>query len=94
MSGSLVVHGALLAALLLPFGGNAHRKTEQGNRHYVEEALTIWEPRIDNIEVKTEADADLGRIVFTIHYRIRSSNTFYNLVYPFYLIEAGSEAGS
>ena len=23
-----------------------------------------------------------------IHYRVRATNTFYNLVYPFYLLEA------
>jgi hypothetical protein len=23
-----------------------------------------------------------------VHYRVRATNTFYNLVYPFYLLEA------
>jgi len=68
--------------------------TESLARHYVEEALTTWEPRIDQIEVTSEADRPMGRIVFDIGYRIRSSNTFYNLVYPFYLLEADPEAGS
>jgi len=28
----------LVAAVLLPFGGGAHRRTEEGNRHYLNEA--------------------------------------------------------
>lgn len=61
-------------------------------KHYVEEALTRWEPRIDQVEVKVEADPPMGRLLIEIEYRIRSSNTFYNLVYPFYLLEAEVEA--
>jgi phage baseplate assembly protein W len=57
-------------------------------RHYVEEALTVWEPRIDHVEVTVSADRPAGRLLIEIRYRIRSSNTFYNLVYPFYLLEA------
>jgi uncharacterized protein len=56
-------------------------------RHRVEEALITWEPRIDNIGVDVRAEPQLGRLMIDIHYRIRSSNTFYNLVYPFYLLE-------
>ena len=29
-----------------------------------------------------------GRILIDIQYRVRATNTFYNLVYPFYLLEA------
>lgn len=56
-------------------------------RHRVEEALTIWEPRIDNIFVQATADQLLGRLMIDIRYRVRTTNTFYNLVYPFYLQE-------
>ena len=56
----------------------------------VEEALTTWEPRIDVIDVNVSADeAPSGRLLITIDYSIRATNTFYNLVYPFYLQEAG-----
>ncbi len=59
-------------------------------RHRVEEALTTWEPRIDVIDVNVSADeAASGRLLITIDYSIRATNTFYNLVYPFYLQEAG-----
>lgn len=56
-------------------------------RHKVEEALTLWEPRIDSISVKVTADPPLGKLMIDIRYRIRATNTFYNLVYPFYLQE-------
>jgi uncharacterized protein len=56
-------------------------------RHRVEEALITWEPRIDNITVEVTADPPVGRLRIEIHYRVRSTNTFYNLVYPFYLLE-------
>jgi phage baseplate assembly protein W len=56
-------------------------------RHRVEEALKRWEPRIDLLEVAVEADPPLGRLLINLRYRIRATNTFYNLVYPFYLSE-------
>lgn len=56
-------------------------------RHRVEEALTLWEPRIDSITVKVTADPPLGKLMIDLQYRVRTTNTFYNLVYPFYLQE-------
>lgn len=56
-------------------------------RHRVEEALITWEPRIDNITVQVTADPPQGRLIIEIRYRVRVTNTFYNLVYPFYLLE-------
>ena len=56
-------------------------------RHRVEEALITWEPRIDQITVAVTADPPLGRLMIDIRYRVRTTNTFYNLVYPFYLLE-------
>jgi uncharacterized protein len=59
-------------------------------RHRVETALVLWEPRIDIAEVLVDvADRSQGRLHITIGYRIRSTNTFYNLVYPFFLHEGG-----
>jgi phage baseplate assembly protein W len=57
-------------------------------RHHVEEALVLWEPRIDGVVVDVAADASLGRLRIDISYHVRATNTFYNLVYPFYLTEA------
>lgn len=58
-------------------------------QHRVENALVTWEPRIDvqNVSV-TVADAALGYLRIRIDYVVRATNTFYNLVYPFYLQEA------
>jgi phage baseplate assembly protein W len=56
-------------------------------RHRVEEALVRWEPRIDHVTVRVEADPPLGRLLISIDYRVRATNTFYNLVYPFYVME-------
>ena len=56
-------------------------------RHRVEEALVNWEPRIDHITVAVTAEPALGRLLVEIEYRVRRTNTFYNLVYPFYLME-------
>jgi phage baseplate assembly protein W len=56
-------------------------------RHRVEEALITWEPRIDEITVQVTAEPSQGRLMIDIRYRVRATNTFYNLVYPFYLLE-------
>lgn len=61
-------------------------------QHRVEQALIRFEPRIDVLSVRAEPSPDaaqraLGRLDITIEYRVRATNTFYNLVYPFYLSE-------
>ena len=57
-------------------------------RHRVEEALITWEPRIDLEDVRVTADEnEHNTLQISIDYRVRATNTFYNLVYPFYLSE-------
>ena len=56
-------------------------------RYHVQQALVQWEPRIDQVTVKVTADPPNGLLNIDIRYRIRAINTFYNLVYPFYLTE-------
>ena len=56
-------------------------------QYAVETALTTWEPRIDTITVTVTPIPQQGQLDIDIRYRIRSTNTFYNLVYPFYLME-------
>ncbi len=56
-------------------------------RHRVEQALILWEPRIDSIGVSVTAQPRAGRLDIGVRYRVRTTNTFYNLVYPFYLQE-------
>ncbi len=52
------------------------------------EALILFEPRIEVLEVNVSADErELGRLLISIDYRVRATNTQFNLVYPFYLTE-------
>lgn len=56
-------------------------------RRRVEEALVRWEPRIDTLTVRVTATPADALLSIAIDYRVRTTNTFYNLVYPFYLAE-------
>ena len=55
-------------------------------------ALDRWEPRIDVVDIDFDtSEAELGRLVIEITYALRTTSDVRNLVYPFYLIPAGSE---
>ena len=58
----------------------------------VQESLTLFEPRIDviNVKVTDDKDTSVGKLLISIDYRIRITNNEFNLVFPFYLKE-GSE---
>jgi phage baseplate assembly protein W len=52
----------------------------------VREALTTFEPRIDVLDVYAAPDpAQANVLVIEINYQVRSTNSRFNLVYPFYL---------
>src|SRR5262245_47318990 len=53
----------------------------------VRAALVRYEPRIDVLDVSTEAQAE-NLLLIRIGYRIRANNAIGNLVYPFYINEA------
>ena len=54
----------------------------------VEDALVKWGPRVQVTAVKVEPDqAELGKLLINIDYRVRATNTRFNLVFPFYLKE-------
>ena len=54
----------------------------------IEEAIRIWEPRVTDVEISAKPDfEDPGKLLISIHYRVRSTNNLFNLVYPFYLHE-------
>jgi phage baseplate assembly protein W len=54
----------------------------------VKEALILWEPRIEVVKVTASSrEAAHGRLLVDIEYLVRSTNTRFNLVYPFYLKE-------
>jgi phage baseplate assembly protein W len=59
-------------------------------RRYVEEALGMWEPRIDVESVDVSLDpqeVDRGRLNISVSYTIRGMKDSRSLVFPFYLIE-------
>src|ERR671931_2513058 len=52
----------------------------------VREALAVWEPRIDVLDVYALPDASRPNLLLVeINYQVRSTNSRFNLVYPFYL---------
>jgi phage baseplate assembly protein W len=54
-------------------------------RHYVEEGLTRWEPRILLVKVLVKNDHGEGCLLISVHYKLKSTYEAQNLVYPFYL---------
>jgi uncharacterized protein len=58
--------------------------------HEVRQALIRFEPRIEGVEVKARLDPGAGETLFIhIRYRVRQTDTTFNLVYPFYLERGG-----
>jgi phage baseplate assembly protein W len=51
----------------------------------VSSALVRWEPRIDVLNVGVETKGRGEQLLINIQYRVRSTNNFFNLVFPFYL---------
>jgi len=61
-------------------------------QHLVKDALTEWEPRIDVLDVNVDSAPDeANTLLIRVDYRVRSNNTFGNLVYPFYITEGSGE---
>lgn len=58
----------------------------------IREALLLWEPRIDVLEVSVAPDTEIdSKLVASLTYRIKEHNTIFNQVYPFYLTEGVEE---
>lgn len=54
----------------------------------IQDGLIEWEPRIEVLVVNVEPDpAEMGKLLIDIDYRVRATNTQFNLVFPFYLEE-------
>ncbi len=54
----------------------------------VRETLTRYEPRIDVTDVRVEAPPEARNyLLIRVDYRIRSNNSFFNLVFPFFINE-------
>lgn len=53
---------------------------------YIEEALKLWEPRIDVLDVSGRPGGGYGEVLnINIDYRVRTTDSRFNLVFPFYL---------
>lgn len=70
-----------------PNSPSTHRAIEVA----VRDALIDWEPRINLERVGVTPDEDdPSRVLIHVDYVVRATNTFYNRVYPFYLLEGGA----
>lgn len=60
-------------------------------KKYVDEALQLWEPRIQVFAINTESsDEQDGAIFVEIEYQVKATHDTRSIVYPFFL--AGEEA--
>ncbi len=70
---------------------NSHTAAQA--RRFVEEALGMWEPRINVIQVEVRPDPDEdARLLIEIEYEVKASHDRRSLVFPFYLIPEESSA--
>jgi hypothetical protein len=77
--------GGLRRFLFEPNSPATHRAIEK----VVRAALIDWEPRIDidRVEV-TPDDVQPDLLLIHVDYVVRATNSFYNRVYPFFLLES------
>ncbi len=76
--------GGLQRYLFEPNSPPTHRAIER----IVRAALLDWEPRISVDQVVVAADGiDPNLLLVHVDYVVRATNSFYNRVYPFYLLE-------
>ncbi|MCB9137780.1 MAG: GPW/gp25 family protein [Caldilineaceae bacterium] len=65
----------------------ANSQTAARAKRIVEEAVTMWEPRIDLLDVDvTWHNKQVSMLLIQIHYRIKNRQDRRSLVYPFYII--------
>jgi phage baseplate assembly protein W len=77
--------GGLRRFLFEPNSPPTHRAIERT----VRTALLDWEPRIDIDRIEVTPDAtEANLLLIHVDYVVRATNSFYNRVYPFYLLEA------
>jgi phage baseplate assembly protein W len=56
---------------------------------HVRRALTIWEPRVDLLDVRVESRTGEALLLIRVDYSVRAAPGPQNLVFPFYLGGAG-----
>jgi phage baseplate assembly protein W len=55
----------------------------------IKTALLIYEPRIEVEKVEIDSEGELeGKVLIDVHYKVRTTNSRYNYVFPFYKAEA------
>lgn len=77
----------------LVFAPNNSQTTAQATR-YVQDALGMWEPRIEVKDVDVVRDPeekDTGRLLIKIRYEVKATHDPRSLVHPFYLIPGEPE---
>lgn len=57
---------------------------------FLQKAITKHEPRIKLESIDMEPNPDEGMLLIRIEYKLRSQNSRFNYVYPFYLEEANA----
>lgn len=56
----------------------------------VREAIVTWEPRVQLLDVTAEANpSSPERVLVSIQYLVRASNTRHSLVFPYYVLQVG-----
>ena len=64
---------------------NSHTAAQA--RRYVEEALGMWEPRINVVKIDVYPDSQAhNRLLINIEYQVKANHDRRSLVHPFYLI--------
>ncbi|MEB3260935.1 MAG: GPW/gp25 family protein [Cyanobacteriota bacterium] len=79
--------GGLGAFLFEPNTPSTHRAIERS----VSDALIDWEPRIRVERVEVVPDQEQPNLLLIqVDYVVRATNSFYNRVFPFYLLEGSA----
>ena len=52
------------------------------------QAILLHEPRVDAKEVSVVSDGSEGRLLITVVYEVRGTNSRFNTVFPFYIEDA------
>jgi phage baseplate assembly protein W len=76
--------GSRLGELVFQPGSDQNLRTIESA---VVSAIARFEPRVEVIEVRAEADVDdATRVTVALAYRVRRTNTRESLVFPFYIV--------
>ncbi len=58
-------------------------------KYLVEDTLIRYETRIDVDKVEINQDSEeLGKLLISLYFRVRATNSRFNMVYPFYVSES------